>query len=145
LLKLLLFLFVISPAWATDQPFIVTLKMFKPITVTKNRDLIFPAKILSGGDESIVVGTGETGAADFSIFGGNNRSVVRTVLESSLTLTAPGVTGTVTVDNFTVSGPLAFNGSGQAEGLRVGATAKILASNENGDYAGIATFRVVYQ
>lgn len=149
-LKLLLFLLVISPPWvsptfATDQPFNFTLRMFKPITVTKNKDLIFPERTLDGTDETVVVGTGDTGAADFTVFGGKNRSVVRTVLESNITLTASGAVGGITVDTFAVAGPLAFNESGKADGFKIGATARISAGSEDGDYAGEGTFRVIYQ
>ena len=145
LLTLLLFLFFVNPVWGEEQSFNATLKLFKPITITKNKDLIFPAKVLTGTDETVVVSADDTGAADFTAFGGKNRSVIRTVLESSLTLTAPGATGTLVVDNFIVTGPALFNDYGKAEGLRVGATARIFSDSEDGDYAGVATFRVVYQ
>jgi hypothetical protein len=134
-----------NPVWGTEQSFNATLKLYKPISITKNKDLIFPAKVLTGADETVVVSTGDTGAADFTAFGGKNRSVIRTVLESSLILTAQSSSSNIVVDNFIVTGPAMFNDSGKAESLRVGATARILSDSEDGDYAGVGTFRVVYQ
>jgi hypothetical protein len=166
-LKLLLLIFMIFPFWASpalatdqfvanpppginptlvaNQPFHLTMRLFKPITITNNKNLIFPTTTLIGANVSLVVGPDDAGAADFSIFGGKNRSVIRTVIESSVRLTASGSAGGITVDRFTVAGPTAFDASGKANGLKVGATARILADSTDGDYAGVGTFRVIYQ
>ena len=144
-LKLLVVLLVIQPLWAEDQSFNMTLRLFHPITITKDRDIIFPTKVLTGTDETLVVNASDTGAAVFDAYGGKNRSLVRSVVETSVTLSAPGVDTPITVDAISVEGPTAFDPAGKANDFRIGATAKILASSKDGDYVGIGTFRVVYQ
>lgn len=144
-LKLLVILFIAEPVWATDQSFNVSLKLFQPIAVTKKQDILFPSKILTGTSETIVVNTGDTGAAVFDAYGGKNRTLVRSVVESDIILSAPGVTDTITVNAFSVAGPLAFDSTGKASDFKIGATANILANSQDGDYTGVGSFRVIYQ
>ena len=138
-------LFNVSLLWAENQSFNISLKLLKPITITTVSNLIFPSKILSGTDEAIVVAPGDLGAATFEAQGGKNRSIVRSIVESDIGLSAPGVPGQIVVDTFVVAGPTSFDPTGVASGLKVGATANILASSQDGDYLGMATFRVIYQ
>ena len=130
---------------AADQSFNATLKLLKPITITKVQDLAFPGTILTGSGIDIVVATGDSGAATFNAQGGKNRNIARSVVESSINMSASGVVGTIAVDTFILAGATAFDSSGNANGLKVGATAHVLAASEDGDYSGTATFRVVYQ
>jgi hypothetical protein len=146
--KLFVFAFLVitsSTVMATDQSFNITLKLFKPITITKVQDLLFPDATITGSPINLVVNTGDSGAATFNAQGGNSRSITRSVVESSINMSAPGVAGNIAVDTWVLSGPTAFDGSGNANGIKVGATAHILAGSLDGNYTGTATFRVVYQ
>ena len=144
-LTLLIFLMVIEPVWASEQPFNMGLKLFQPITVTKKKDITFPTKILTATNEVIVVSTSDIGAASFDASGGIGRSLVRSVLESNIVLSAPGNDTTIIVDTIVVAGPTSFDAEGRALDLKIGANANILADSKDGDYIGVGTFRVVYQ
>lgn len=134
-----------SSAYATDQSFNVSMKLFKPISITKVQDLAFPDTTLTGSAFNVSVLPADSGAATFSATGGNSRSITRSVVESSINMSATGVTGNIAVDTFALSGPTAFDSSGNATGLKVGATAHVLATSLDGNYSGSATYRVVYQ
>jgi hypothetical protein len=134
-----------STAMATDQSFNISMKLFKPITISKVQDLLIPNTNLTGSAFTVVVATGDTGAASFTAVGGKNRSITRAVVESSINMSASGVTGNIAVDTFVLAGPVAFDASGNITGLKVGATAHVLAASEDGDYSGTATLRVLYQ
>lgn len=134
-----------ATAMATDQSFNISLKLFKPITITKVQDLLFPDTTLTGSAFNITVATTDSGAASFNAQGGKNRSITRSVVESSINMSAPGVATSIAVDTFSLSGPTAFDASGDANGLKVGAVAHVLALSEDGDYTGTATLRVIYQ
>jgi len=136
---------VSATASATDQTFNATLKLFKPIAITKVQDLLFPDTTLTGSAFTIVVLPAASGAASFTATGGKSRNITTSVVESSITMSASGVAGTITVDTFVLSGPSAFDSSGNATGMKVGATAHVLAASEDGNYSGTATYRVVYQ
>jgi len=146
--KLFIMMFALTvsaSAMATDQSFSTTLKLFKPITITKVQDLLFPDATLTGSDFDIVVLPAASGAASFTAVGGKNRVIVSSVVESGISMSAPGVVGTIAVNTFVLSGPTAFDSSGNITGLKVGATAHVLAASEDGNYSGTATYRVVYQ
>ena len=134
-----------SATYATDQSFNVSLKLYKPITITKVQDLSFSDVTLTGANINQVLAPAASGAAVFNAQGGKNRNITSSVVENSINMSAPGVTGTIAVDSFLLSGPTAFDGSGNANNIRVGATAHILAASEDGNYTGTATLRVVYQ
>ncbi|MEI6093085.1 MAG: DUF4402 domain-containing protein [bacterium] len=138
-------LLLVSNVHATDQSFSVALKLYKPITITKVQDLSFPDTTLTGSAFDITVATIDSGAATFNAQGGKNRNITRSIVESSINMSAPGVTGNIAVNTFSISGPTAFDSSGNANGLKVGAVAHVLAASEDGTYTGTATFRVVYQ
>ena len=133
-----------ATASATDQSFNATLKLIKPITITKIQDLLFPDGTAHGSAYDMVVATGDAGAATFNAKGGKGRNLARSVVESSVIL-SDGGGQTLTVNTFVVAGPTAFDGFGDANGLKVGATLHVLASSHQGTYSGSATFRVVYQ
>ena len=146
--KLFVMIFALTlsaSAMATDQTFNVSLKLFKPITITKVQDLLFPDTTLTGSAFTIVVLPADSGAANFTAQGGKNRNITKSVVESSINMAAAGVVGTIAVDTFVLSGPTAFDGSGNITGIKVGATAHVLAASEDGNYTGTATLRVVYQ
>ena len=134
-----------ATAMAANQSFNISLKLFKPITITKVQDLLFPDTTLTGSAFNITVATTDSGAASFNAQGGKNRSITRSVVESSINMSAPGVATNIAVDTFSLSGPTAFDASGDANGLKVGAVAHVLALSEDGDYTGTATLRVIYQ
>ena len=133
-----------TTAYATDQSFNINVTLTNSILITRIQNLLFPNTTLTGSAFNVTVATGASGAATFNATGRRNWSITRSVVESSITMSAPGVVGTITVNNFVVAGPTAFDGSGNANGLKVGATAHVLAASEDGDYTGTATFRVVY-
>jgi len=145
LLTLLLLAFAVSPVWATDQSFNTSMRVFRPIVVNKGQDLTFPTQVLNNGDTTLVVKPSDTEAAVFNTHGGENRTMIRSVLESNIMLTAPDSSDSIIVNGFTVAGPESFNSAGQANNIRVGATAKLLASVSDGDYYGVGTLRVIYQ
>jgi hypothetical protein len=143
--KLLIMIAMLSAtAMATDRSFNVTLKLYKPITIDKVQDLLFPDATLTGSAFDIAVATSDTGAAAFNAQGGKNRSISSSIVESSISMSAPGVATSIAVDNFVVSAPTAFDNSGNANGIKVGATAHVLSNSEDGNYSGTATMRVVY-
>lgn len=131
-------------ALASDKSFDVTMKLLKPIAITKVQDLLFPDTTLTGSAFTVVVATGDSGAASFTATGGKSRSIAKSIVETSIDMSASGVTGKIAVDTFTLAGPTAFDSSGNITGLKVGATAHVLADSEDGDYSGTATLRVVY-
>ena len=130
---------------ATDQSFSVSLKLFQPITITKVQDLLFPDATITGSAFTVVVLPADSGAASFTAQGGKNRNITKSVVESSVNMAASGVAGNIAVDTFVLSGPTAFDATGNATGIKVGATAHVLAGSLDGNYTGTATLRVVYQ
>jgi hypothetical protein len=131
-----------SNASAVQAPFNISLKLYKPIQLTKISDLDFGNQV-QGTAADIVIAPSDLGAAEFSATGGKNRAITKSVVEASVNLTSGS--DTLLVDTFTVDGPTAFDNSGDATGLKVGATAHILAGTPDGDYVGSATFSVIYQ
>ena len=132
-------------AMATDQSFSASLKLFQPITIAKVQDLLFPDTTLTGSAFTVGVLTTDSGAASFTAQGGKNRNITKSVVESSINMAASGVVGNIAVDTFLLSGPTAFDGTGNIAGIKVGATAHVLAGSLDGNYTGTATLRVVYQ
>ena len=145
LLVLISLLTLSTAAYATDQAFNATLKLFKPITITKVQDLSFPDTTITGSAITLTVLPADSTAASFTATGGNNRTFTKSVVEASINMSAPLVVGNIAVDTFVLSAtPTAFDATGNATGLKVGATAHILAGSLDGNYTGAATFRVVY-
>ncbi len=142
---ILLLLLIPFTGNTTDQGFNTALQLLKPITISKVQDLLIPDTTLTGADFNVVVSTSDSGAVTFNARGSKNRNITRSVMEPSIELSAPGVAGKISVDTFIVAGPTIFDESGNANGVKIGATAHVLATSESGDYSGIATLRVVYQ
>ncbi len=139
---------VTTTVMATDESFDVLMELLAPIQITEVKNLQFPAT-LSGAALDVVVATGDTGAAEFSATGTASKSFTKSVVESSITLQLDGNSGglstkEIVVDTFSLAGPVAFDGSGNATGLKVGGTAHVLAEDLPGQYSGVATFRMVY-
>ncbi|MFH1223340.1 MAG: DUF4402 domain-containing protein [Pseudomonadota bacterium] len=141
---LLIVMMVLGSLHAEDQNFTSSIRLYKPIAITSTRDLIFPERAITGSNFNITIDANSPNAASFNTVGGKDRSIIRTVVEPSVRLSSSGNGGAITVGDFTLSGPTAFNEQGEANGINVGATAKITAANRSGDYVGTATFRVVY-
>jgi len=132
-------------AMATDQSFSTSLKLFQPITISKVQDLLFPNTTLTGSAFTIAVLPADSGAASFNAQGGKNRNITKSVVESSINMSASGVVGNIAVDTFVLTGPTAFDSTGNITAIKVGATAHVLAASLDGNYSGTATLRVVYQ
>jgi hypothetical protein len=143
-LKLLILLLAIESVWATDASFNASIRVSHGILITKVQDLIFPNTMLTGANFNVTVAATAAGAATFNARGRANRNLTRSVVQSSITLSAPGVASTITVSNFTLRGPTRFDSTGWANNLRVGARARVRSNSVDGDYVGVATFRVVY-
>jgi hypothetical protein len=139
----LMFVATTIEAVAADQSFNITLRLGYPIVVTKVRDLTFPDTVFSG-TQNIVVNRASANAASFTVTGRRNRSITRTIVPTSINMSAPGVASTITVDTFSIQGPTSFSSSGTAS-FTVGATARVLAASVDGDYVGTAAIRIVYQ
>ena len=145
-MTLLIILFIINfnnVAMATDAPFAISVKILKPIAISEVKSLAFP-NTNTGSSTSLVVGSADENAAEFSLAGSANTNIVSTVVESSISISAPGVSTPVLVDNFTVKAPLALNDQGKGT-IGVGGTAHINQDSEDGNYIGSATLRVIYQ
>ena len=135
---------VATKAMATDENFNILFSIKSPISITVLQELLFPDVSIGGSDVNVVVSTTSPSAASFISQGGKNRTITRSVVPPTIYLSAPGVAGDIKVDSFVVSGPSSFDSTGSAS-FKVGATANILASNDDANYAGFTTFRVVYQ
>lgn len=119
---------------------------FAALLITKVSDLIFPDTMITGVAQNITVAVTDAGAATFNATGGGKNKTFnqRKVVQTSVSLTAPGVAGTIVVDSFTYSStPNRFDNRGNAVGIKVGATAHILSTTLDGDYSGTLTFRLV--
>jgi hypothetical protein len=150
-MKMFLFVIItsmlsISAANATDVMFRASIRLFKPIAVSNIQDMSFTSNSALSSNQNALELKAGSGAAIFNIKsqGGSNRSMVSAVVESSVNMSAPGVKGTIPVSNFKLSAPTAFDASGNANNIKVDATAKVLASSEEANYEGTATLRVVY-
>ena len=144
LIAMLVFLcaFYSRPVSCTDKPFGVSLILSSGLIIQYYQGLVFPDTAI-GSNVNVTVLTTDAGAARFDAAGKKNKQITKSVVESSINLAAPGVAGTILVDTFTVAGPTSFDNNGHAYGFRVGATAHVLSTSLDGDYAGTATFRVV--
>lgn len=143
LLTILLIFNFHSLAIATDAPFSVSLKLLKPIAISEIRSLAFQ-DTATGSSTSLVVASSDDTAAKFDLVGSANANIISTVVENSIVISAPGVSKSVVVDNFTVKAPLALNGMGRGT-IGVGGTAHVGTDSEDGNYMGAATLRVIYQ
>jgi len=130
-------------AQAEDATFGVHLRLLKPIVTTVIQPLSFP-DTNSGSNANVVVSSTSDGAAKVDVAGGANRTILSTVIEDRIEMASSSSSSSVAVDSFSVKGPASFDSDGNAK-LSVGATAHILASNEDANYSGSATLRVIYQ
>jgi len=135
---------VATKAMATDENFNVLFSIKSPISITVVQELLFPDVLIGGSDVSVAVSAASPSAASFASQGGKNRTITRSIVSPTIYLSAPGVAGDIKVDSFVITGPSSFDSTGSAS-FKVGATAKVLASNEDANYTGFTTFRVVYQ
>ena len=142
-LVVLLALNIQNSAMATDAPFAVSMKLLKPIVISEVRSLSFP-NTNTGISTSLIVGSSDEKAAEFNLVGSANTNIISAIVESSISISAPGVSNPVLVDNFTVKAPLALNDQGKGT-IGVGGTAHVTQDSEDGNYIGSATLRVIYQ
>lgn len=139
-------------AAAEDASFNASISLIAPITLSSVQDLSF-APQLAGSNEAVVTAAGDSSAAVFSATGEANSPAQASVVESSIEMTTgagSSASERITVDSFTYGGSLAgdgstaFDASGNIDDMRIGATANVEADDISGDYAGSATFRLVY-
>ena len=141
-----------SAALAEDASFTLGMQLLAPIELTLNNSLSF-ADTTSGQDTVISTAPDNANAVIFSATGEPNRAVTGSVVESSVLMTTG--TGTtsdeqITVDSFQTggtmdaSGQATFDGSGQLDDLRIGASAHVESEDVPGAYSGNATFRLTY-
>ena len=143
---LLMFLYILnfhSLAMATDTPFTVSVILLKPLAISQVKSLAFPSTNI-GISTDLVVHSTDDNAAQFQLVGSANTNIISTVVESSISVAAPGVSKQVIVDSFTVNAPLALNDKGKGT-VGVGGTAHINQDSEDGNYMGSATLRITYQ
>ena len=141
---LLLILNFHSAAIATDGSFVAGMQLFKPLVVTEVNPLAFQT-VTSGTTGDLVVNSSGDNAAKFDLAGKANTDMVVSVIDNSVTVSAPNVIKPVVVDNFTVRAPLALNDQGKGT-VSIGGTAHIDGYSEEGNYyISSGTLRVVYQ
>lgn len=135
-----------------DETFNATLNLLSPITLDTVRDLDFEAT-LANQNVDVTTVSADPKAAVFSAKGSANWQVTGTVVENSIEMiTGDGSDQTkrITVDSFTYGGDMdsaglaVFDGSGNLNDLRVGATAHVQSDDIAGRYVGQATFRLTY-
>ena len=145
---------LVSNAQAADETFQATLKLLTPISITEVQALDF-GEAISGTNQTLTVGAADGSAAVFSAQGDSSKTATASVVETSITMTTGdgvGTTKQIVVDNFTLGGNGITGadqvdfiaGSGNVSDIRVGGTANVEADDIAGDYAGTATFRVIY-
>ena len=143
---------VVGAANAADETFNIGIKLIAPIVITETNALSF-VDTVAGTTQDVVTGPADALAAQFSATGEPSRPVTGSVVESSVEVTTGdgvGSTKRMTIQDFTTGGDMSgagsasFDGSGDLSDLRVGATAKVESDDIPGDYAGTATFRLVY-
>ena len=131
-----------SNANATDESFDATITLLAPIVITETQALSFPDTI-AGAITDVTVAPADGTAALFTATGEASASIARSIVEASIDMT-DGSTN-ISVDTFVLSGAVAFDGTGNINDFRIGATAHVEAADAAGAYTGSATFRVVYQ
>ena len=146
---------LVSNAQAGDETFQATLKLLTSmISITQDQSLDFGQAIV-GTNQTLTVGALDGSAAVFSALGDSSKTATASVLENSITMTTGDggdATKQIVVDNFTLGGTGITGadqvdfiaGSGNVSDIRVGGTANVEANDIAGNYAGTATFRVIY-
>lgn len=145
---------VAGAAYATDEPFNITMTLYQAIVITETQALSFP-NTTSGGAIAVTVAPADGTAAIFTATGEPSTGVTGSVVESSIvmqhsTWSVADVTKEITVDTFTTGGNLSgagagtFDGTGNITDMRIGGTANVQANDIAGAYSGSATFRLVY-
>jgi hypothetical protein len=144
---------VSGAAVAEETSFDSTISLLEPITLTTVQDLSFAPQPV-GEAVDVLTTAADSRAAVFSATGEANAVAQTSVVEPSIEMVtgAGSASGErITVDTFTYGGSLAtdgstaFDGSGEINNMRVGATAHVEADDVQGDFVGTATFRLVYQ
>ena len=141
--------------FAIESPFDLSMYIVEPIVVSESQSLTFPS-VIQGVDSTITVAPEDAVSAVFTVSGALDAVITASVVEDivMLTTSSGGLSSEqIEVDSWKFGGDLLDVGSsgvanlqgGFLSDLRIGATAKILAEDVVGDYAGTATFRVVYQ
>ena len=129
--------------FSTDETFNASISLLAPISITEINALSFPDAV-AGSNQSLTVLPTDAGAAEFNATGNANSNITVSVVEASINM-SDGSGNDILVDTFAVTAPASFDGSGNANGMKVGATANIEAADPAGSYSGSATFRVIYQ
>jgi len=101
----------------------------------------------SGQTKDVIVDPNDSFAAIFNASGAPNTNFTTSIIENSINIiTGDGSDATkrINVSTFTFSGLTSFDGTGNVNGIKVGATFHILSNNIPGDYSGTATLRIIY-
>lgn len=106
---------------------------------------MFPDSVITGSTQLITVAPADAGATVFSAQGKKNKLVAASIVSGTILLSAPGSSTTITVDQFTITGPVdsRLDNTGFAS-FSVGARATINPTTEDGNYSGTNAFRLVY-
>ncbi len=141
---IIIFAMISAVGFAEQHNFIISLRVLEPLILESIQGLVFPDVTASKTAITVTVSPDDAGASTFWAEGRRNRAIAYSVVTPMIYLVAPGVTGSIRVDNFEIEGPTVFNSDGTAS-FRIGATASLDANVQSGDYTGVATFRVTYQ
>jgi len=118
----------------------------QPVGVTVLSDMYFPDQV-QGVAVNVILQPTDPGAATFSISGRPNRLITCSVLNSSVNITTPGGSGAqyrIRVRNFVINGCTRIGPTGVLNGVSIGARAIVNSNDEEGDYSGVNTLRVLY-
>jgi hypothetical protein len=135
----------VTTSRSEDGPFNIYLSLKQGIVINTLRNLVFPDTMIPTSTQDIVVATSDPGAAEIEVKGGPNRWVISFIVNNTVSLSAPGNSTNITVNNFTRTGGFIMNlGPSGETAFRIGATARIEPSTEDGNYSGSNIFRVIY-
>ncbi|MGK5095041.1 DUF4402 domain-containing protein [Deltaproteobacteria bacterium TL4] len=129
--------------FAAEETFQMSMKVYQPLAIGKVSDLVFPLIEVSSAAQPVTV-TPDQGAS-FKITGQTGAGITASVTSSGLS----NGTQTISIDSFSFGSPLDSAGRGTlASGgitATVGAALTVPANASTGEYAGTATFTVLYQ
>ncbi len=142
---------IAGSAIAADESFNVTMTLQSSLVITETNALSF-INTTVGTAATIITSPADALAATFSAQGLPAASVTGSIVENSIIMSTGGGSANeqIVVNSFSTGGDMNASGiatldsGGQTANLRVGATANVLAANVPGNYAGAATFRLLY-
>ncbi|MBL4865119.1 MAG: DUF4402 domain-containing protein [Pseudomonadales bacterium] len=143
-----------SSASAADNNFNASMRIISSVlSITEQQPLQF-VDAIAGKNTTIVTRPADVNAAVFSVTGIPGAAVTAGIVEKRIVMTTgDGSTAAqkIVVKGFKKGGSLNKRGraeigaNGTLNNMRIGARTNVNANNVAGDYAGTATFRVVYR